>query len=70
MDKDGKGGAGLAEKYGDDQLTWTFHLRNGLKWSDSSSQPMILYTAGRGSRVDPNVAAPYAQTVLGMVEEL
>ena len=33
MDKDGKVVPGLAEKYeiSDDQLTWTFHLRDGLK---------------------------------------
>ena len=70
MDKDGKVVPGLAEKYevSDDQLTWTFHLRDGLKWSDGSALTANDFVYSWQRLVDPNVAAPYAQTVLGMVE--
>ena len=70
MDKDGKVVPGLAEKYevSDDQLTWTFHLRDGLKWSDGSALTANDFVYSWQRVVDPNVAAPYAQTVLGMVE--
>ena len=70
MDKDGKVVPGLAEKYevSDDQLTWTFHLRDGLKWSDGSDLTADDFVYSWQRLVDPNVAAPYAQTVLGMVE--
>ena len=70
MDKDGKVVPGLAEKYevSDDQLTWTFYLRDGLKWSDGSDLTAGDFVYSWQRLVDPNVAAPYAQTVLGMVE--
>ena len=70
MDKDGKVVPGLAEKYevSDDQLTWTFHLRDGLKWSDGSALTADDFVYSWQRLVDPNVAAPYAQTVFGMVE--
>ena len=70
MDKDGNVVPGLAEKYevSDDQLTWTFHLRDGLKWSDGSALTADDFVYSWQRLVDPNVAAPYAQTVLGMVE--
>ena len=70
MDKDGKVVPGLAEKYevSDDQLTWTFHLRDGLKWSDGSALTANDFVYSWQRLVDPSVAAPYAQTVLGMVE--
>ena len=70
MDKDGKIVPGLAEKYeiSDDQLTWTFYLRDGLKWSDGSDLTAEDFVYSWQRMVDPNVAAPYAQTVLGMVE--
>ena len=70
MYKDGKVVPGLAEKYevSDDQLTWTFHLRDGLKWSDGSALTAEDFVYSWQRLVDPNVAAPYAQTVLGMVE--
>ena len=70
VDKDGKIVPGLAEKYeiSDDQLTWTFHLRDGLKWSDGSDLTAEDFVYSWQRMVDPNVAAPYAQTVLGMLE--
>ena len=70
IDKEGKVVPGLAEKYeiSDDQLTWTFHLRDGLKWSDGSDFTAEDFVYSWQRMVDPDVAAPYAQTVLGMVE--
>ena len=70
IDKEGKVVPGLAEKYeiSDDQLTWTFHLRDGLKWSDGSDFTAEDFVYSWQRMVDPNVAATYAQTVLGMVE--
>ena len=70
IDKEGTVVPGLAEKYdiSDDQLTWTFHLRDGLKWSDGSDFTAEDFVYSWQRMVDPNVAAPYAQTVLGMVE--
>ena len=70
LDKDGKIAPSLAEKYevSDDGLTWTFHLRDGLKWSDGSDFKAEDFVYSWQRMVDPEVAAPYAETVLGMVE--
>ena len=70
LDKDGKIAPSLAEKYevSDDGLTWTFHLRDGLKWSDGSALTANDFVYSWQRMVDPEVAAPYAETMLGMVE--
>ena len=70
IDKDGNVVPGLAEKYekSDDLLTWTFHLRDGLKWSDGSDFKAEDFVYSWQRMVNPDVASPYAQTVLGMVE--
>ena len=70
IDKDGKIAPSLAEKYesSSDALTWTFYLRDGLKWSDGTDFTAEDFVYSWQRMVDPNVAAPYAQTVLGMVE--
>ena len=70
LDKDGKIAPSLAEKYevSDDGLTWTFHLRDGLKWSDGSALTANDFVYSWQRMVDPEVAAPYAETVLGMVD--
>ena len=70
IDKEGKVAPSLAEKYevSDDGLTWTFHLRDGLKWSDGSDLTANDFVYSWQRMVDPEVAAPYAETVLGMVE--
>ena len=70
LDKDGKIAPSLAEKYevSDDGLTWTFHLRDGLKWSDGSDFTANDFVYSWQRMVDPEVAAPYAETVLGMVD--
>ena len=49
-------------------LTWTFHLRDGLKWSDGSDFKAEDFVYSWQRMVNPDVASPYAQTVLGMVE--
>ena len=70
VDKDGKIAPSMAEKYevSDDGLTWTFHLRDGLKWSDGSDFTAGDFVYSWQRMVDPEVAAPYAETVLGMVD--
>ena len=70
VDKDGKIAPSMAEKYevSDDGLTWTFHLRDGLKWSDGSDFKAGDFVYSWQRMVDPEVAAPYAETMLGMVE--
>ncbi len=70
MDKDGNLIPGQAESWetSEDGLTWTFHLREGLKWSDGTDLTAndFVYTWQRVC--DPELAAPYSETVLGMVE--
>ena len=52
----------------EDGLTWTFHLRDGLKWSDGSAITANDFVYSWKRVCDPEVAAPYADTVLGMVK--
>jgi oligopeptide transport system substrate-binding protein len=70
VDKDNKIIGGAAEKWdvSADGLTWTFHLRNGLKWSDGSALTAKDFVYSWKRVADPKTAAPYAQTVLGMVK--
>ena len=70
IDENNKVQPGQAEKYevSEDGLTWTFTMRDGLKWSDGTelNAKDFEYTFKR--IVDVNLAAPYGETVLGMVE--
>lgn len=61
---------GQAESWevSEDGLTWTFTLRDGLKWSDGSDLTANDFVYSWKRVCDPNTAAPYAETVLGMVE--
>lgn len=70
VDQEGKLAPGQAESWetSEDGLTWTFHLREGLKWSDGSDLTANDFVYSWKRVCDPNVAAPYAETVLGMVE--
>lgn len=70
VDQDGKLAPGQAESWetSEDGLTWTFHLRDGLKWSDGSALTANDFVYSWRRVCDPMVAAPYAETVLGMVE--
>ena len=51
-----------------DRLTYTFHLRSGLKWSDGSPITAGDFVYSWQRVCDPLTAAPYADTVLAMVE--
>ncbi len=53
---------GMAEKWdiSDDGMTWTFHLRDGLKWSDGKPLTAEDVRYGFLRVVDPEVASPYA----------
>lgn len=70
VDQEGKLAPGQAETWetSTDGLTWTFHLRDGLTWSNG--EPLtandFVYTLKRVC--NPDIAAPYAETVLGMVK--
>ena len=68
-DKDGNTIPGQAESYekSEDGLTYTFHIREGLKWSDGSDLTAkdFLYSWKRVA--DPATASPYAEELLGMV---
>ena len=68
--QDGTLQPGQAESYdvSEDGLTWTFHLRDGLKWSDGSDLTANDFVYSWKRVCDPEVAAPYAETVLGMVK--
>lgn len=70
VDEDGKLIPGQAESWetSEDGLTWTFHLRDGLKWSDGTDLTANDFVYSWKRVCDPMVAAPYAETVLGMVE--
>ncbi|MDD6614617.1 MAG: peptide ABC transporter substrate-binding protein [Lachnospiraceae bacterium] len=70
IDQEGKIAPGQAETWetSEDGLTWTFHLRDGLKWSDGSDLTANDFVYSWKRVCDPEVAAPYAETVLGMVE--
>ena len=68
--QDGNLQPGQAETWetSEDGLTWTFHLRDGLKWSDGSALTANDFVYSWKRVCDPVVAAPYAETVLGMVK--
>lgn len=61
---------GCAEDWGvsEDGLTWTFKLREGLKWSDGTDLTAEDFVYSWKRVCDPALAAPYAETVLNMVE--
>lgn len=61
-DFDGKGIPGAAEKWdvSDDGKTWTFHLRDHLKWSDGSPVVAQDYVNGILRRIDKELASPQA----------
>ena len=52
----------------EDGLTWTFKLYEGLKWSDGTDLTAHDFVYSWKRVCDPNTAAPYAETVLGMVK--
>ena len=59
---------GCAESWdvSEDHLTWTFHLRPGLKWHDGSPLTAEHFRYGFLRVVDPEVASPYARLGLAI----
>ena len=59
---DSKPEAGCAESWevSEDGLSWTFRLREGLKWSDGKPLTAEDFRYGFMRALDPEVAAPYA----------
>ena len=70
VDQNGAIAPGCAETWesSEDGLTWTFHLRKGLKWSDGSAFTASDFVYSWQRVADPATAAPYADTVLWPVE--
>ncbi|NJM92469.1 MAG: hypothetical protein HC861_07475 [Rhodospirillaceae bacterium] len=58
-DTKGEPGPGAAEKWetSDDGLTWTFHLRAGLKWSNGDPLVAQDYVNGVIRQLDPKTAS-------------
>ena len=69
-DENGQIAPGAAESWevSEDGKTYTFKLRDGLKWSDGTPLTAEDFVYSWQRVCDPNVAAPYAETVLSMVE--
>ncbi|WP_294429386.1 peptide ABC transporter substrate-binding protein [uncultured Treponema sp.] len=61
--------AACAEKWeqATDGLTWTFHLRDGLKWSDGSPLTAADFVYSWRRVADPVTAAPYGYDLLNMI---
>ena len=62
------GGQAESWETSEDGLTWTFTMRDGLKWSDGSELNAKDFEYSFKRMVDPNTAAPYAETCLGMID--
>jgi oligopeptide transport system substrate-binding protein len=48
----------------EDGLTWTFYLREGLRWSNGDELPAPHFVAGMRRLVDPDTAAFYAEMLI------
>ena len=61
---------GQAESWttSEDGLTWTFTMRDGLKWSDGTDLTAKDFEYTFKRMVNPDTAAPYAETCLGMID--
>lgn len=61
---------GQAESWttSEDGLTWTFTMRDGLKWSDGTDLNAKDFEYSFRRMADPDTAAPYAETCLGMID--
>lgn len=70
VDSENKIVGGQAESFdvSDDGLTYTFHLRDGLKWSDGTPLTANDFVYSWKRLADPNTAAPYAADMLGYVK--
>ncbi len=70
VDPENKIVGGQAESFdvSEDGLTYTFHLRDGLKWSDGTPLTAEDFVYSWKRLADPNTAAPYAGDMLGYVK--
>lgn len=70
VDSENKIVGGQAESYdvSKDGLTYTFHLRDGLKWSDGTPLTAGDFVYSWKRLADPNTAAPYGADMLGYVK--
>ena len=61
---------GQAESWttSEDGLTWTFTMRDGLKWSDGSELNAKDFEYSFKRMANPDTTAPYAETCLGMID--
>ena len=61
---------GQAESWttSEDGLTWTFTMRDGLKWSDGTDLNAKDFEYSFKRMADPDTAAPYAETCLEMID--
>lgn len=68
--EDGKVLPAMAESWeaSADGLSWTFHLRKGLKWSDGEELHAEDFVYSFKRLADPKTAAPYGYDMLNMVE--
>ena len=62
------GGQAESWEASEDGLTWTFTMRDGLKWSDGSELNAKDFEYSFKRMADPATAAPYAETCLGMID--
>ena len=62
------GGQAESWEASEDGLTWTFTMRDGLKWSDGTDLNAKDFEYSFKRMVDSNTAAPYAETCLGMID--
>ena len=62
------GGQAESWEASEDGLTWTFTMRDGLKWSDGTDLNAKDFEYSFKRMVDPDTAAPYAETCLGMID--
>ena len=62
------GGQAESWEESEDGLTWTFTMRDGLKWSDGTDLNAKDFEYSFKRMADPDTAAPYAETCLGMID--
>ena len=62
------GGQAESWEASEDGLTWTFTMRDGLKWSDGTDLTAKDFEYTFKRMVNPDTAAPYAETCLGMID--
>ena len=62
------GGQAESWEASEDGLTWTFTMRDGLKWSGGTDLTAKDFEYSFKRMANPDTAAPYAATCLGMID--